>query len=130
MEGIDTAILQGRDPPWRTAWEQELDDDERARVEACIADATRMTDPRLAPFVLGRIARSRRAVQRRAVVMLVLIAITFLSLVGIALFRPGAWRFAYVGVLVAELLIAPWLVTRPARRLDRARRAQGPPSVD
>ena len=55
MDGIDPAILTGSDPGWRMAWEETLSAEERSRVQAYVREGTKMTDPKLQPFVVGYI---------------------------------------------------------------------------
>ena len=99
--------------------------EERARVQACVREGTKMTDPKLQPFVVGYIARARRALHRRIALVAFQVVVIVLALVAT---RTIIWPVYLVALLVLELVLIPWRVRKEVHSLDRAEHAQRPTS--
>lgn len=124
MDSVDPAILRGTNPEWRVAWEGGLDAQDRARVQECVREGTKMPDPRLEPFVIGWIARARRGVRTTIAVQVILVAA--LIPLTIVAHSHGA---SVIGLclllsLVLSVTVIPWRIRNRFRELDRAERAQ------
>jgi hypothetical protein len=119
VEPIDPRVFEGRNPPWREWWEGRLDDEDRRRVERALNDGTRISDPRLEPFVYGLIARSRRGLWMKVAVNVGLVVTTAVQ----ASLNPR-WHGFWVAMFIVSLTIAPWKVWVDRRRLVRARDVQ------
>ena len=49
MDPVHPQVLQGRDPWWREALEDRLDDDARRRLERAVRSGQPVSDPELEP---------------------------------------------------------------------------------
>jgi hypothetical protein len=119
MEPIDPAVIEGRDPAWREWWEEHLDDTDRTRVESAVKDATRVSDPRLEPFVYGLIARSRRRLWLNVVLNVALVVTT-----GVQASLNPRWHGFWVAMLLTALTAVPWKLWMDAQRLSQAKAVQ------
>lgn len=118
VEPIDPMVFEGRDPAWREWWEERLDAADRMQVEHAVRNATRVSDPRLEPFVWGLIAWSKRGLWLNVAVSIVLVATTSLE----ASLKPR-WHGFWVTMFVVTTVL-PWKVWKDARRLARAKDVQ------
>lgn len=119
MEPTDPRVFEGRDPAWREWWEERLDHDDRVRVENAVKDGTRVSDPRLEPFVYGLIARSRRGLWAKVALNVVLVGTT-----GIQAALNPRWHGFWVAMFLIALTAVPWKIWMDARRLARAKEVQ------
>ena len=76
---MDDKIQQGRDPEWRLAFEDRLDDAARVRVRRAVKNGSSVSDPDEAAIAVGLARREERTVLRLGLILLpvqIAIAIT------------------------------------------------------
>jgi hypothetical protein len=119
---MDDRIQQGRDPEWRLAFEDRLDNAARVRVRRAVRYGESVSDPDEAAVAAGFARREQRRVLRLGLVLVpvqVAIAVVWVRLFMVGRL-PAAFGWFWVGVLVVLMGVVP-LVLR--RRRHVARRA-------
>lgn len=119
---MDDRIQQGRDPEWRLAFEDRLDDAARARIRRAVSNGDSVGDPGEAAVAVGLARREQR---RLLLLGLVLLPVQLaVAVVWVWLFVVGrlsaALGWFWVAVLLVLMAVMP-LVLR--RRQQIARRA-------
>ena len=115
-------IRQGRDPEWRLAFEDRLDDAAQTRVRHAVKNGASVSDPDEAVIAVGLACREERTVLRLGLVLLpIQIAIAVMWVFSfVAGGLPAAFGWFWVAVLLVLMGVVP-LVLR--RRRHVARRA-------
>jgi hypothetical protein len=122
IPGMDDRIQQGRDPEWRLAFEDHLDDAARARIRRAVSNGASVGDPDEAAVAVGLARREQRRLLLLGLVVLP-VQLT-VAVVWVWLFVAGrlsaALGWFWVAVLGVPMGVVP-LVLR--RRQQVARRA-------
>jgi hypothetical protein len=105
------------------AWEERLDEASRQSVRDAVRRGTAVQDPALTPFVLGLIARKRRALRSSAVLWAAATAGTLFWLYATTVLRPGLFAVFWVAMLLACVTLIP-LRLKAARTLAKCESAQ------
>ena len=119
---MDDRIQQGRDPAWRLAFEDRLDDAARVRVHRAVRNGDSVGDPDEAAVAAGFARREQRRVLRLGLVLLpvqIAIAVVWVRLFVVGRL-PAAFGWFWVGVLVVLMGVVPFVLRR---RQQVARRA-------
>jgi hypothetical protein len=120
---MDDRIRQGRDPQWRLAFQDRLDEAARARVRHAVRRGGSVADPNEAAVAAGLARRRQRMLRCQALIVLPLqvgLALTWLLVLLPPAQLPAAFRWFWVAVLILLVGVAP-LVLR--HRYLIARRA-------
>ena len=123
-----TDVASGRDPAWRVAWEERLDDASRAMVLDALKNRTAVQDPKLAPFVAGLIARKRRGLRSSTALSVVVTLSTLFWVYATAVRRPSPLVVFWVAMLLACLTLLPlrlWSARRALAKCELARATSG-----
>jgi hypothetical protein len=119
---MDDRIRQGRDPEWRLAFEDRLDDAAQARVRRAVKNGARVSDPDEAVIAVGLARREERTVLRLGLILLpiqVAIAVVWVSFF-VAGRLHAAFGWFWVAVLFVLMGVVPFVLRR---RRHVARRA-------
>jgi hypothetical protein len=119
---MDDRIQQGRDPEWRLAFEDRLDDAARARVRRAVRSGGNVGDPDEATVAAGFARREQRRVLFLGLILLpIQIAI---AAVWVRFFLVGALAATFGWFWVAALVVLVGVVPFVLRRRHQvARRA-------
>jgi hypothetical protein len=110
---MDDRIRQGRDPEWRLAFHDRLDQAARARVRRAVRAAESLPDPREAAVAAGLARRQQRMLLRYALIVLPLqvgLAVTWLLVLLPPARLPTAFRWFWAVVLTLLIGVAPLLL--------------------
>ena len=121
---MDPEVFAGRDPAWRMAWENELDQPAREQVVRAIRDGARIADPSLEPFVYGLIARRRRQNRWRTVQVGIALVFSALWIYVTTFVRPSPFRWFWIVTFAIAVAAVPLMIRAEQRRLDKAEAAQ------
>jgi hypothetical protein len=110
---MDDRIRQGRDPEWRLAFHDRLDQAARARVRRAVRAAESLPDPREAAVAAGLARRQQRMLLRYALIVLPLqvgLAVTWLLVLLPPARLPTTFRWFWAVVLTLLIGVAPLLL--------------------
>ena len=111
---MDDRIQQGRDPEWRLAFEDRLDDAAQARVRRAVKNGASVSDPDEAAIAVGLARREQRTVLRLGLLLLpiqIAIAVVWVSLF-VAGALPAAFGWFWVAVLLVLMAVVPFVLRR------------------
>jgi hypothetical protein len=111
---MDDRIQQGRDPEWRLAFEDELDDAARARIRRAVRNGGSVDDPDQAAVAAGFARREQRRVLFQGLALLP--AQLAVAVVWVGLFVAGRLPTAFGRFWVAVLLVLIGVVPVVLRR--------------
>jgi hypothetical protein len=120
---MDDRIRQGRDPEWRLAFQDRLDEAARARVRHAVRRGGSVADPNEAAVAAGLARRQQRTLLCQALIVLPLqvgLTLIWLFVLLPPAQLPAAFRWFWAAVLTLLVGVAP-LVLR--HRYLIARRA-------
>lgn len=124
MQPVDPHVLEGRNPWWKEAWEEQLTDTQRREVRRAIWRGRRVDDPRLLPFVYGSLAQARRALRWQVLLFLPPYAVLLGVWLYLACFDGSVSYCTFWSVLaVVWVLAVPIALVIRLRQLRRAERA-------
>lgn len=128
MQPVDPQVFEGRDPWWRMASEESLTAQERRRIQRAVRTGARLNDPSLEPVLIGLIARERRSLRWRMLLLWpVSVAITAVWVWETMVVRPSNWRWMWTALLLLVVLAVPPRVLILRKRLARADPSNRPP---
>jgi hypothetical protein len=119
---MDDMIQQGRNPDWRLAFEDHLDDAARAHIRRVVKNGGSVDDPDQAVVAAGLARREQRRVLILGLVLLpfqLVVAVIWLRLFVVGRL-PAAFGWFWVAVLVVLIGVVPFVLNR---RHHLARRA-------
>jgi hypothetical protein len=119
---MDDMIQQGRDPEWRLAFEDRLDDDARARIRRAVKNGQSVDDPDQAPIAVGLARREQRRIQFLRLVLLPIQLVVAVVWVGLFVIGrlPAAFGWFWVAVLVVLMVVVPFTLRRRHQVAGRA----------
>jgi hypothetical protein len=107
---MDDRIRQGRDPEWRLAVQDRLDQAARARVRHAIRRGSSLADPNEAAVAAGLARRQQRMLLLQAWIVLPLqvgLTLTWLLVLPPPARLPAAFRWFWAVVLTLLVCVAP-----------------------
>ena len=119
---MDDMIQQGRDPDWRLAFEDHLDDAARARVRRAVKNGQSVDDPDHAAIAAGLARREQRRVLFLALVLLpvqLVIAIVWVRTFMVGAL-PAVFGWFWVAVLLVLIGVVPFVLRRRHHLAGRA----------
>jgi hypothetical protein len=125
VEPATKEISSGRDPAWREAWEGRLDESSREAVEVAVRNRTPVGDPRLRPYVLGLIARRRRALHLRTGVWVFVTLVVAVWVYATTILRPSLFALFWIAALVVCLTVVSFRIRMLRRALVEGERVNG-----
>lgn len=111
---MDDKIQQGRDPEWRLAFEDRLDDAAQARVRRAVKNGASVSDPDEAAIAVGLARREERTVLRLGLILLpiqVAIAVVWVFFF-VAGGLPTIFGWFWVAVLLVVMVVVPFMLRR------------------
>jgi hypothetical protein len=122
---MDDRIQQGRDPEWRLAFEDRLDDAARARIRRAVSNGASVGDPDEAGVAVGLARREQRRLLLLGLVVLpvqltVAVVWVWLFVVGRLSAALGWFWVAVLGVLMG---VVPLVLRRRQQVAHRAAEA-------
>jgi hypothetical protein len=93
VRALDPDVFVGRNPAWKEAWEEILSQGQRRQVRRAVMRGRSLDDSELAPFVMGLLAREKRSLRWKPVV---LIAMSILWLFAGVVSRSSFNRWFYL----------------------------------
>jgi hypothetical protein len=124
VKPIHPAVLQGRNPWWREAWEA-LQPPDRKAIKEAMRRGTRVPEDRLLPFIYGLVAIERRTL-RWVWIQVVWVEAAAGFWVYFYCFRPPSidpFCWFFVAVMVLGLAALPVRLALGRRKLQRAEAA-------
>jgi hypothetical protein len=122
---MDDSIQQGRDPEWRLAFEDRLDDTARARIRRAVKNGESVGDPDLAAVAAGLARREQRRVLLQGLVLLPVQLV--MAVVWVRLFLlgqlPDAFGWFWVAALLVLIGVVPFVLHRRHQVAGRAAEA-------
>lgn len=128
MEPAAADIASGRDPAWREAWEERLDEPSRAMLLDALKNGAAVRDPNLAPYVAGLIARKRRALRSSTALSVVVTLGTLFWVYATAVRRPSPLAVFWVAMFLLCITLLPlrlWSARRALAKCELAQAASG-----
>lgn len=122
---MDDRIQQGRDPDWRLAFEDELDDAARARVRRAVRNGGSVDDPDQAAVAAGFARREQRRVRFLGLFLLpvqLAVAVTWVGLV-VAGRLPAVFGWFWIAALLVLVGVVPLVLRRRHHLAGRAAEA-------
>jgi hypothetical protein len=122
---MDDRIQQGRDPEWRLAFEDRLDDAARARIRRAVKNGRSVADPDQAALAAGFARRAQRRVLLLGLVLLpaqLAIAVVWVRLFVVGAL-PAAFGWFWVAVLLVLIGVVPFVLRRRHHVAGRAAEA-------
>jgi hypothetical protein len=119
---MDDMIQQGRDPEWRLAFEDRLDDDARARIRDAVKHGQSVGNPDQAAIAVGLARREQRRIQFLRLILLpiqLVIAILWVGLFVVGRL-PATFGWFWLAVLLVLMAIVPFTLRRRHQVADRA----------
>jgi Zn-dependent membrane protease YugP len=119
---MDDMIQQGRDPEWRLAFEEHLDDAARAQLRRAVRNGQSVDNPDQAAIAVGLARREQRRIQFLRLVLLpvqLLIAAIWVSLFVVGRL-PAAFGWFWVAVLLVLMAVVPFTLRRRHQVAGRA----------
>ena len=111
---MDDKIQQGRDPEWRLAFEDRLDDAARVRVRRAVKNGSSVSDPDEAAIAVGLARREERTVLRLGLILLpvqMAIAVMWVFFF-VAGALPPVFGWFWVAVLLVLMAVVPFVLRR------------------
>lgn len=126
MEPVAADVASGRDPAWREAWEERLDDTSRRLVRDAVKNGTAVQDPDLVPFVTGLVARKRRSLRSSTGLWAASTLATVFWVYATTLRRPSTlFAVFWLAMLIVCVTVIPLRLRSARRTLARCQSAQG-----
>jgi hypothetical protein len=122
---MDDMIQQGRDPDWRLAFEDRLDDAARARLHWAVKNGESVDDPDQAAIAVGLARREQRRIQFLRLVLLpvqLVIAVVWVRLFVVGRL-PAAFGWFWVAVMLVLMVVVPLTLRRRHQVASRAAEA-------
>jgi Zn-dependent membrane protease YugP len=119
---MDDMIQQGRDPEWRLAFEDHLDDAARARLRRAVKNGQSVDHPGQAAIAVGLARREQRRIQFLRLVLLpvqLMIAVIWVRLFLVGRL-PAAYGWFWVAVLLVLMGVVPFTLRRRHQVAGRA----------
>ena len=119
---MDDMIQQGRDPEWRLAFEDHLDNAARARLRHAVKNGQSVDNPGQAAIAVGLARREQRRIQFLRLVLLpvqLLIAVIWVRLFLVGRL-PAAFGWFWVAVLLVLMGVVPFTLRRRHQVAGRA----------
>ena len=119
---MDSVIQQGRDPEWRLAFEDRLDEAARARVRSAVKNGESVDEPNQASIAAGLARREQRRVLLLGLVLLPV-------QLGVAVFwvrlfvtgrLPAVFGWFWIAVLLMLIGVVPFVLRRRHQVASRA----------
>jgi hypothetical protein len=119
---MDNLIQQGRDPEWRLAFEDRLDEAARARVRSAVKNGESVDEANQASIAAGLARREQRRVLLLGLVLLPV-------QLGVAVFwvrlfvtgrLPAVFGWFWIAVLLMLIGVAPFVLRRRHQVASRA----------
>jgi hypothetical protein len=122
---MDDMIQQGRNPEWRLAFEDRLDDAARTRIRRAVKDGAGVDDPDQAAVAAGFARRERR---RILILGLILLPVQLaIAVVWVRLFvagrLPAPFGWFWVAVLLLLIGVVPFVIRQRHHVAGRAAEA-------
>ena len=119
---MDDRIQQGRDPDWRLAFEDRLDDAARAHIRRAVRNGQRVDEPDHAAIAAGLARREQRRVLFLALVLLPVQLVIAVVWVRTFMVRalPNVFGWFWVAVLAVLIGIVPFTLRRRHQVAGRA----------
>jgi len=122
---MDDLIRQGRDPEWRIAFEDHLDDAAQSRIRRAVKNGESVDDPGQAAIAAGLARREQRRIQFLRLVLLpvqLVIAVVWVGLFVVGRL-PAAFGWFWAAVLLVLMGVVPFTLRRRHQVAGRAAEA-------
>jgi hypothetical protein len=119
---MDDMIQRGRDPEWRLAFEEGLDDTARAQLRRAVKNGQSVDNPDQAAIAVGLARREQRRIQFLRLVLLpvqLLVAVMWVGFFVVGRLPP-AFGWFWVAVLLVLMGVVPFTLRRRHQVAGRA----------